>query len=302
MMLLVPAPIENRNAVNGAMTVICLGRLSMTLAAIATIQSTPPAACIMAAEVTTARMMASAAAGGSPGASPKMNTRTNVPRPPHRPTPTPPARVPMTIAPRTTSASRTKLTVMSFPSFLRFAPSGQVVSHCTSARASTTAQASATSSLASSRRGRAASRASLSSSIAACRKASMLARSVEIAVSRRPSATAWNWSSWPGTPRRPCAARQPWRSADPAAATRPLPPPGWRKGRTGPGQRCRRTRSGPAPAAMTTPTVTSDRSLIVHPPARTLACGDGDKDPTGRHHVFDGDVFRGRVLIDHPGR
>ena len=117
MMLLVPAPMENKNAVKGAIRVICLGRLSMTLAAIATIQSTPPAACIMAAVVTTARMMASAAAGGSPGASPKMKTRTNVPRPPHRPTPTPPARVPMTIAPRTTIASRTKLTVMSFPSF-----------------------------------------------------------------------------------------------------------------------------------------------------------------------------------------
>ena len=119
MMLLVPAPMENRNAVSGAIRVICLGRFSMTLAATATIQSTPPAACIMAAVVTTARMMAMAAAGGSPGASPKTNTRTKVPRPPHRPTPTPPARVPMTMAPRTTSASRTKLTLMSFPSSLR---------------------------------------------------------------------------------------------------------------------------------------------------------------------------------------
>ena len=57
-MLLVPAPMENRNAVSGAIRVICFGRFSMTLAATATIQSTPPAACIMAAEVTTARMIA----------------------------------------------------------------------------------------------------------------------------------------------------------------------------------------------------------------------------------------------------
>ena len=118
MMLLVPAPIENTNAVSGAIRVICFGRFSMTLAATATIQSMPPAACIIAAEVTTARMIASAAAGGSPGASPKTKTSTKVPRPPHRPTPTPPARVPMTIAPRTTSASSTKLTLISLPSFL----------------------------------------------------------------------------------------------------------------------------------------------------------------------------------------
>src|SRR6188508_2073807 len=116
MMLLVPAPIENRNAVIGAMNVICFGRFSITPAATATIQSIPPAACIIAAEVTTARMMATAAAGGSPGASPKMKTRTNVPSPPQSPTPTPPARVPMTMAPTTTRASRTKLTLMASPS------------------------------------------------------------------------------------------------------------------------------------------------------------------------------------------
>src|SRR5215203_2993744 len=115
MMLLVPAPIENMNAVNGAMSVICLGCFSMTRAATDTIQSMPPAACIIAAVVTTARMMASAAAGGSPGASPKMKTSTKVPRPPHRPTPTPPARVPMTMAPRTTTASSTNDTLISFP-------------------------------------------------------------------------------------------------------------------------------------------------------------------------------------------
>src|SRR6478752_4604129 len=114
MMLLVPAPIEKRKAVSGAMRVICLGRFSMTFAATETIQSMPPAACIMAAEVTTARMIASAAAGGSPGGSRKTKTSTKVPRPPQRPTPTPPARVPMTIAPSTTSASSTKLTLMSF--------------------------------------------------------------------------------------------------------------------------------------------------------------------------------------------
>ena len=94
MMLLVPAPMENANAVSGAIRVICFGRFSMIFAATATIQSMPPAACIIAAEVTTARMIASAAAGGSPGASPKTKTRTKVPRPPQRPTPTPPARCP----------------------------------------------------------------------------------------------------------------------------------------------------------------------------------------------------------------
>ena len=99
MMLLVPAPMEKRKAVRGAISVICFGRFSMTPAATETIQSMPPAACIIAADVTTARMIARAAAGGSPGGSRKMKTSTKVPRPPQSPTPTPPARVPMTIAP-----------------------------------------------------------------------------------------------------------------------------------------------------------------------------------------------------------
>ena len=116
MMLPVPEPMQKRNAVSGAIKVICLGRFSMIRAAIATIQSIPPAACMRAAVVTTARMIATAAAGGSPGASPKMKTSTNVPRPPQSPTPTPPARVPMTMAPTTTRASRTKLTLMASPS------------------------------------------------------------------------------------------------------------------------------------------------------------------------------------------
>src|SRR5918993_1123748 len=90
MMLPVPEPTQNRNVVRGAMTVICLGRFSITRAATATIQSIPPAACINAAVVTTARMMAMAAAGGSPGASPKMKTRMKVPYPPPNPPPTPP--------------------------------------------------------------------------------------------------------------------------------------------------------------------------------------------------------------------
>ena len=76
---------EQRTRSSGAIRVICLGRLSMTLAAIITIQSMPPAACIMAAAVTTARMIATAPAGGSPGASPKMNTSTKTPAPPQRP-------------------------------------------------------------------------------------------------------------------------------------------------------------------------------------------------------------------------
>src|SRR4051794_39167258 len=115
MMLLVPAPTEKMKAVNGAMRVICFGRFSMTPAATETIQSMPPAACIMEAAVTTARMIAIAAAGGSPGTSPKTKTSTNVPRPPHRPTPTPPALVPITMAPRTTRASSTNETLMSLP-------------------------------------------------------------------------------------------------------------------------------------------------------------------------------------------
>src|SRR4051794_951750 len=115
MMLLVPAPTEKMKAVNGAMRVICFGRFSMTPAATETIQSMPPAACIMEAAVTTARMIAIAAAGGSPGTSPKTKTSTNVPRPPHKPTPTPPALVPITIEPRTTRASSTNETLMSHP-------------------------------------------------------------------------------------------------------------------------------------------------------------------------------------------
>ena len=85
-MLLVPAPMENPNAVSGAISVICLGRLSITRAAIITIQSMPPAACIIAAAVTTARMIATAVAGGSPGASWNTKTSTPTPRPPHSPT------------------------------------------------------------------------------------------------------------------------------------------------------------------------------------------------------------------------
>ena len=140
MMLPVPEPIQKRNAVSGAMRVICFGRFSMIRAAIATIQSMPPAACMRAAVVTTARMIATAAAGGSPGASPKMKTSTNVPRPPQSPTPTPPARVPMTMAPTTTRASRTKLTLMASPS-VRW---GAVhdVEHCVSSAEATGAYAS----------------------------------------------------------------------------------------------------------------------------------------------------------------
>ena len=67
MMLPVPEPTQKRNAVSGAIRVICFGRFSMIPAATDTIQSMPPAACIIAAAVTTARMIASAAAGGSPG-------------------------------------------------------------------------------------------------------------------------------------------------------------------------------------------------------------------------------------------
>ena len=105
-----PAPTEKRKAVSGAIRVICFGRLSMILAATSTIQSIPPAACIMAAAVTTARMMAMAPPGGSPGASWKMKTSTNTPRPPHRPTPMPLTRVPIRMHTRTTSASSTNLT------------------------------------------------------------------------------------------------------------------------------------------------------------------------------------------------
>ena len=62
-MLPVPAPTQNANAVSGAIRVICFGRLSITFAATNTIQSMPPAACISAAVVTTARMIATAADG-----------------------------------------------------------------------------------------------------------------------------------------------------------------------------------------------------------------------------------------------
>jgi hypothetical protein len=53
MMFPVPEPTQKANAVRGAMTVICLGWLSITRAAMATIQSMPPAACISEAAVTT---------------------------------------------------------------------------------------------------------------------------------------------------------------------------------------------------------------------------------------------------------
>src|SRR5436190_12692974 len=115
-MLLVPAPTENRKAVSGARRLICFGCLEMMPAATFTIQSMPPAACISDADVTTARMMKIAEIGGSPGFSWKMNTSTVTPRPPHTPTPIPPARVPIRIAARTTTASRTNLASIFFSS------------------------------------------------------------------------------------------------------------------------------------------------------------------------------------------
>ena len=150
-----------------------------------------------------------------------------------------------------------------------------------------TAQASSTSSLASSRSGRAASRASLSSSIAACRKRvdgwRGASRSPCRDVPRRPPGAG---RARPGTPPRPRAARQPWRSADPAPATRPLPSPGRRTGCTGPGRRCRRSAPSKGRTAMATPAARSDRGFTGCLHLRTLGWrwrpGSGTRSPCPR--------------------
>ena len=65
--LLVPAPTEKRNAISGAINVICLGWFSMAFAATDTIQSIPPETCISPAVTTTEMMMSMASTGALPG-------------------------------------------------------------------------------------------------------------------------------------------------------------------------------------------------------------------------------------------
>ena len=90
---------------NGAMIVTCLGCLTIALAAMTTIQSMPPATCIVAAAKITDRMIRIASTGGEPGSSPNPNTKTVTPTPPQMPRATPLDFVPMTMAPTTTRAS-----------------------------------------------------------------------------------------------------------------------------------------------------------------------------------------------------
>lgn len=78
----VPAPRQNRNDMNGAMIVTRFGRFRIALAAIATIQSIPPATCIVAAARMTDKMMRIASIGGVPGATWNPNTRMPTPTPP----------------------------------------------------------------------------------------------------------------------------------------------------------------------------------------------------------------------------
>ena len=67
----------------------------------------PPAACIAADAVMTAMMMKKAPIGGSPGVSLNAKIKTAVPAAPHRPSPMPPSRTPMTMAMMTTAPSTT---------------------------------------------------------------------------------------------------------------------------------------------------------------------------------------------------
>ena len=104
MMLLVPAPTENSERGQGCDEGDLLRVLPMNRAAIATIQSMPPAACISAAAVTTARMMAIAAPGARPA--PRRRRRPGRRcRPAPQADPDPAGRVPMTMAMMTTAPS-----------------------------------------------------------------------------------------------------------------------------------------------------------------------------------------------------
>ena len=107
----VPAPTANRNETSGATSVICFGLRAINFAAIDTIQSIPPADCIIDEASTTESTMSSASTGGEPGARRNTNTRIATPAPPQSPRPTPLDRVPITIQPRTTRSCVTNSTI-----------------------------------------------------------------------------------------------------------------------------------------------------------------------------------------------
>ena len=94
-MLPVPAPTVNRNDIAGARKTTDLGRRLMTFAATDTIQSMPPAACMVEAAVITVMTMKTASTGALPGASPKKKMSTATPTSPQTPSPIPLVRVPM---------------------------------------------------------------------------------------------------------------------------------------------------------------------------------------------------------------
>ena len=66
----------------------------------------PPTDCIVDAAVITIKMMNIDVVGGSPGGSPKPNTKMASPTRPHRPSPIPPMRTPSRIAMITTAPCR----------------------------------------------------------------------------------------------------------------------------------------------------------------------------------------------------
>lgn len=110
-MLLVPAPAAKRKETTGATKVIRLGLAAMSLAATETIQSIPPATCMVELATITANTMRRASTGGDPGGSPMTKTKTATPVPPQSPRPTPLERVPITMAAMTIKNSMTKRTV-----------------------------------------------------------------------------------------------------------------------------------------------------------------------------------------------
>ena len=84
-----------RNDIAGARKTTDLGLRLITLAATETIQSMPPAACMVDAAVITVMTMKTASTGALPGASPKTKMSTATPTRPHTPRPIPLVRVPM---------------------------------------------------------------------------------------------------------------------------------------------------------------------------------------------------------------
>src|SRR5262249_35213987 len=108
----VPATKVKAQVVKGATIVTNLGLARITLSAMRTRKSMPPAASITEAAMMTARMISITSIGGEVGFTPKTATRTRRPTAPQRPRPTPLDRAPIQMAASITTNCKKIETVM----------------------------------------------------------------------------------------------------------------------------------------------------------------------------------------------